>query len=570
MLRCQFLTLILLFIFTGCGDLEPEIQDTRTVTLKMDFQKRSSSRNSQNVSASELSQYNTHLIVAVPSWEYLSSSYLSFYYSSFYAALMNPQEKRVSMEIPLNTELKIFAFLFQGNYSLGDLLSYREVGHYGQSGSFRINNQTNNLSLGITLQATGNTSSGSTSTGSIEGVTTIGTTSDSTPDYTFASTIAGTITYGGSCSSTTTSASVGNNTITFNTLSNGTYSNCTIKVTDSSGNESNTITISAFTVNASLLAPTATQPPLQNPSSAYNSNSNKYAVSTLGHLSWIAQNSSSWDKAYIQTTNIDATSTKYWDDTDANSDSDKYNDANDITTTGNDEGFSPIGKSTSIPFASSYDGNGYSISGLTINRSSSNGVGMFGYLDNALINNIHLENDNVTGSMYVGSIAGYSGSSSINKCSSSGTVQGVQMIGGLVGLVLGASSGSPSSLNNSFSTANVNGTNQLVGGLIGYLYSYSSLSNSYSTGSITGTVNYKGGLVGLKVTSSPVTDSFYDQTTSGQTDNTKGKPKTTAQMKNIVTYTDNSSSDLTTSWNFTTIWNIDNSAAINNGYPYLR
>ena len=140
MLRCQFLTLVLLFIFTGCGDLEPEIQDTRTVTLNMDFQKRSSSRNSPNVSASELSQYNTHLIVAVPSWENLSSSYLSYYYSSFYAALMNPQEKRVSMEIPLNTELKIFAFLFQGNYSLSDLMLYREVGHYGQSGNFYINN----------------------------------------------------------------------------------------------------------------------------------------------------------------------------------------------------------------------------------------------------------------------------------------------------------------------------------------------------------------------------------------------------------------------------------------------
>ena len=72
------------------------------------------------------------------------------------------------------------------------------------------------------------------------------------------------------------------------------------------------------------------------------------------------------------------------------------------------------------------------------------------------------------------------------------------------------------------------------------------------------------------MTSSPVTDSFYDQTTSGQTDNTKGKPKTTAQMKNIVTFTDTSSGDLTTAWNFSTIWNIDNSAAINNGYPYLR
>ena len=60
-------------------------------------------------------------------------------------------------------------------------------------------------------------------------------TNDSTPDYTFSSTEAGTITYGGSCASSTTTAVAGNNTITLNTLSDGTYSNCTITVTDNSG-----------------------------------------------------------------------------------------------------------------------------------------------------------------------------------------------------------------------------------------------------------------------------------------------------------------------------------------------
>ena len=46
---------------------------------------------------------------------------------------------------------------------------------------------------------------------------------DTTPSYTFSSTEAGTITYGGSCTSSTTSASSGNNSITFSTLSDGTY-----------------------------------------------------------------------------------------------------------------------------------------------------------------------------------------------------------------------------------------------------------------------------------------------------------------------------------------------------------
>jgi len=73
-------------------------------------------------------------------------------------------------------------------------------------------------------------------------------TNDSTPDYTFSSTEAGTITYGGPCSSSTTIAVAGKNTITLNTLSAGTYSDCTIKLTDSEGNVSSSHTITSFTV----------------------------------------------------------------------------------------------------------------------------------------------------------------------------------------------------------------------------------------------------------------------------------------------------------------------------------
>jgi len=72
----------------------------------------------------------------------------------------------------------------------------------------------------------------------LEEVTAVTTPSiDDTPDYTFSSTKSGTITYGGSCSSSTTVAVTGNNTITLNTLSDGTYSDCTITVTGNSENE---------------------------------------------------------------------------------------------------------------------------------------------------------------------------------------------------------------------------------------------------------------------------------------------------------------------------------------------
>ena len=114
MLRWMLLALMPLFLVTGCGDLAPELQDTRTVTLKMDFNQRSSSRSSQ-ISESELSDYKTHFIMAQPSWEYLSSSYL--YPKSLAEGLMDASSRKVTLEIPLNTQMKIFAFLFKENYS---------------------------------------------------------------------------------------------------------------------------------------------------------------------------------------------------------------------------------------------------------------------------------------------------------------------------------------------------------------------------------------------------------------------------------------------------------------------
>ena len=162
------LVLIPLFLFTGCGDLEPEMQDTRTVILNMDYHKKSSSRSSSSVSAAELSQYNTHLILALPSRENLTSSYKNFD-SSFAQGLMNTADKKVSLEIPLNTQMKIFAFLFQENYSMSELFpGVRDVGYYGESQSFSIGTQTNNLSLGISLiqvAGTGTDSGGGTDTG---------------------------------------------------------------------------------------------------------------------------------------------------------------------------------------------------------------------------------------------------------------------------------------------------------------------------------------------------------------------------------------------------------------------
>jgi len=88
-------------------------------------------------------------------------------------------------------------------------------------------------------------------------------TTDTTPDYTFSSTGSGAITYGGSCSSSTTIATTGNNTITLNTLSVGTYADCTITVSktistkNSETNLSDSLTITSFTVDNTTISSSA-------------------------------------------------------------------------------------------------------------------------------------------------------------------------------------------------------------------------------------------------------------------------------------------------------------------------
>jgi hypothetical protein len=105
------------------------------------------------------------------------------------------------------------------------------------------------MSCGEKDESTDDTTTSDTTAPTIAEVTAVTTpTTDSTPDYTFSSDEAGTISYGGSCSSSTTSASIGNNTITLVSLGTGTYSDCTITVTDAAGNVSSTLTVSSFSV----------------------------------------------------------------------------------------------------------------------------------------------------------------------------------------------------------------------------------------------------------------------------------------------------------------------------------
>ena len=61
-------------------------------------------------------------------------------------------------------------------------------------------------------------------------------------------------------------------------------------------------------LNLSLLAQTSDQP------SGSGTENDPYLVGTLDDLYWLTQNSSEWDQYYIQTSNIDASSTGTWDE----------------------------------------------------------------------------------------------------------------------------------------------------------------------------------------------------------------------------------------------------------------
>lgn len=84
-------------------------------------------------------------------------------------------------------------------------------------------------------------------------------TNDTTPDYSFYSPITWTISYSGSCLSTTTGAIIWTNTVTFNTLSDWTYTDCSVQVL-SSPNNSNILSVNNFTIDTTGINITINNP----------------------------------------------------------------------------------------------------------------------------------------------------------------------------------------------------------------------------------------------------------------------------------------------------------------------
>ena len=84
----------------------------------------------------------------------------------------------------------------------------------------------------------------------ISAVSSIATGADTTPDLTFTASEVGVLVANRECGVTTQAVSSGSNTITLSSLAPGTYSACTIQMTDDAGNTSVAVAIPAFTISA--------------------------------------------------------------------------------------------------------------------------------------------------------------------------------------------------------------------------------------------------------------------------------------------------------------------------------
>lgn len=135
----------------------------------------------------------------------------------------------------------------------------------------------------------------------------------------------------------------------------------------------------------------------------------------------------------------------------------------------------------------------------------------------------------------------------IERSFSTGTVNGERNVGGLVGAV-----STDATIANSYSTSAVSGSDEGVGGLIGYVSQDGvTVAYSYSTGRVKGTfagTEAVGGLIGHVWNGVQVVSSYWDTQSSGQGTSAGGAGKTTVQMRQQATFV---------GWDFGGVWTID-------------
>ena len=212
-------------------------------------------------------------------------------------------------------------------------------------------------------------------------------------------------------------------------------------------------------------------------------------------------------------------------------------------TWGDGLGFMPIGTDDD-PFTGGLDGESdkgepYIITGLVINRQSTDNVGLFGCIDSYVeISNVGLIDAKITGRNNVGALVGlnYGTVTDSYSAGTSGTIKGTNNVGGLVGDnyrgyvadsyaackvegndAVGGLVGENNEgrITSSYASGNVQGINT-VGGLIGWNYD-SEVSESRAAGTVSG-ISDVGGLIGWNDYNGEVSDSYATGAVSASSD----------------------------------------------------
>lgn len=161
--------------------------------------------------------------------------------------------------------------------------------------------------------------------------------------------------------------------------------------------------------------------------------------------------------------------------------------------------FNPASGYVTEAYAGVFDGNGHTVSGLSVNApgaGTTDGIGFFGTVNGATVKNLRIVGSVSASSRFVGGIIGKTqGSVTVENCSFHGAVTSTASgsNAGAAGIIGRINSGSVT-VRNCFNSADVTGFNSA--GIVAYgSATGSSIENCYNTGTISGS-NRAGGMAG--------------------------------------------------------------------------
>lgn len=149
--------------------------------------------------------------------------------------------------------------------------------------------------------------------------------------------------------------------------------------------------------------------------------------------------------------------------------------------------FDPIGHNYNQRFAGTFDGGGYTLTGLDVSTGSTGYAGLFGRADTvSVIKNVTLKDAKVSSSYYyTAGIVGFS-EGSIDNCNVTGDISGYVSTAGIVGV--------GTNVTNCTFEGTVSGTGGVAGGIAGQVYT--NLHNCHASGTVATSANYSGYTVG--------------------------------------------------------------------------